>query len=113
MMIGRSLHFAMPRVWCQFVQRSLEFLTVSYLFFGLFRQACSIDAGDTCTVGATATVTFDQDGEENSGTGSARGVDNLSNKENFSKIASAAGVDNSDVSLREQSPPHPNGVIIQ
>lgn len=50
-----------------------------------------------CTVAATAKVTFSS-GDETSGRSSARGVDNLSNKENFERIATSAGVEGSDVS---------------
>ena len=54
-----------------------------------------------CTVTADATVVFtsgDDDSGSTSGSSSARGVDNLSNKENFEKIATRAGVEASDVS---------------
>lgn len=53
---------------------------------------CSISDGDTCDVTATATIVYDE-GEDTAGASSARGVDSLSNVENFQKIATSTGVD--------------------
>lgn len=47
-------------------------------------------------VEATVTVTF-EGGDSDSGSKSAEGVDNLSNKDNFAKIGTEAGVEASDV----------------
>ena len=58
---------------------------------------CDIDS-EVCTVAATATITFADGDSSSSGENSARGVDSLSNKENFEKIATSAGVEGSAVS---------------
>ncbi|CAN0303644.1 unnamed protein product [Ectocarpus sp. 12 AP-2014] len=60
---------------------------------------CVLENGDTCTVRATATVVYSPGADDDSGGSSARGVDSISNKENLQKIALAAGVEASDLTM--------------
>lgn len=60
-------------------------------------QSCSLDDGETCDVSATATVVYAADDDDSSGGRSARGVENISRKENLQTVATSAGVEATDV----------------